>query len=346
MPRRIPLLLFATAVAAGAVLACGGESWVVIHTGDFGPGIAKVSGRLDDPHNLRTPDTLLSMYRQVGNAGTGINVKVARDGSFTTPPLPRGFYSFELIRTPHSATHPATTIGVGWVEVGDTDLDGVVLSVRRDMELQGRYRIASDRANPPWPESIHLSAPMVAGGTEVRWGSQNVFAAEGGRFFLRNAFGPRVLRAGYTPADKSRPAPARVLLDGRDITDIPTDFSEHEGSDLEVVITDQPPRLVGMVNHGPGSPARGVTVVMFSADPAKRFGWASTSHVATTGSSGLFSIAAMPGAYLVQALPEEADPLAALRSIPTLGRGAVPVEIGDEGTHRVVLTSRQPRPPR
>lgn len=336
MSHRIPVLVFL--LATSALLACGRESWVVIHTGDFGPGVARVSGRLDDPDNLRTQDTLLLMHRQIEDNPSGIHMRVAADGSFSTPAVPTGFYSLEVIRTPHSATHPATTIGLAWVEVGGTDLHDVVVPVRRDMELQGRYRIASDRAEPQWPASIHLQAVLVVDG--MRWwsGTQPTHAAEGGRFFLRNAYGPRVLRAGYTPADGSTPAPARVLLDGRDITDIPTDFSEHEGSDIEVVITDQPARVVGTVMHGPGRPARGAQVVMFSADPGKRFGWASTSHVARTTDAGLFAIAALPGSYLIQTVPAGMDPLAALRSIPTLGRDAVAVEVAEKGTQRVVLT--------
>jgi hypothetical protein len=31
-----------------------------------------------------------------------------------------------------------------------------------------------------------------------------------------------------------------VFLDGRDITDVPTDFSEYEKSALEVVLSDRP----------------------------------------------------------------------------------------------------------
>jgi hypothetical protein len=48
MARHIPRLVFIFATTAA--LACSGPTWVVVHTGDFGPGIATVSGRLDDPH--------------------------------------------------------------------------------------------------------------------------------------------------------------------------------------------------------------------------------------------------------------------------------------------------------
>ena len=342
MARR-PCLLTLVAFA-GAALACGGEHWVVVDFGDFGPGIATVSGRIDDPHGLRTPDMLLALNRQTERGSiSGIHIRLAADGSFTTPPLPSGPYAFELIRTPNSPTHPATSMGVGWVEVGGTDVNGVVVRVRRDMELQGRYRIASDRADPRWPASIHVLAPLVLDG--IRWWSstQVTHGAEGGRFVLRNAYGPRVLRIGYTPVAGGPAAPARVLLDGRDITDVPTDFSEHESSNLEVVITERPPRLVGMVTYGAGQPAPGVLVVMFAADPQKRLEWSSTSHVARTSDAGLFSIAALPGSYLVQAVPGETDAQAALRGIPGMGPGAVPVELVEGQRQRIVLTA--PRPP-
>lgn len=336
MARRIPFLVFL--LIASAVLACGRESWVVIETGNFGPGTLTVSGRLDDPHGLRTPDMVLAMNRQTESGLSGIHVRVADDGSFTTPLLPSGFYSFEAIRTPHSHTHPATAVGVGWVDVGVTNVSGVVIPIKRDMELRGRYRIAPDHGNLKWPENLYVSAPMIVDGQETWSPTQTTHGAEGGAFILRNAYGPRVLRVGYTPTDGSPPAPARVLLDGRDITDVPTDFSEHEGSDLEIVITARPPRVSGLVTRGPGSPARGVHVVMFSADPRKRFGWASTSRVARTNEQGVFVISALPGSYLIQTVPPEFEMRAVLRAVPALGQGAMEVEVGEAGTQRVVLT--------
>lgn len=236
MTRRIPLILFiAVSLSAVASPGCNETSWVV-QAGNFGPGSVTVSGRLDDPHGLRTEDAVVAMYRRRENGASGIHLEIAKDGSFASPLVPSGFYSFEVVRTPYSATHPATAIGVGWVDVDAADVTGLVLSVRRDTELVGSYRIAGDRANPPWPKSVHVQAPLVVGGTEIWWGAQVTHGAEGGRFILRNAYGPRVLRVSDTPASGYAAARVQVLLDGRDITNVPTDFSEHESSKLEVVL--------------------------------------------------------------------------------------------------------------
>jgi hypothetical protein len=78
--------------------------------------------------------------------------------------------------------------------------------------------------------------------------------APGGRFILRNAFGPRVLKFGYRVPTGPMWWPARVLLDGRDVTNVPTDFSEHPNARLEVVLTQRPARIVGLVTDADGRP--------------------------------------------------------------------------------------------
>jgi hypothetical protein len=113
----------------------------------------------------------------------------------------------------------------------------VVVTIQRDTSITGRFRVESDDPAVAWPPHIHVSAALVLDGLPTA----NVIAAEGapaGRFILRNARGPRLLRIGYTlPPGGTRGWVERVVLDGVDITNVPTDFSAHENSGLEVVLT-------------------------------------------------------------------------------------------------------------
>jgi hypothetical protein len=89
--------------------------------------------------------------------------------------------------------------------------------------------------------------------------------------------------------------PARVLLDGVDITNVPTDFSAHETGRLEVVFTQHPARIAGTVIDVSGQPVRAPWILVMSADPALQQEWAATNEVAQGNTKGRFSIAVMPG---------------------------------------------------
>jgi hypothetical protein len=45
------------------------------------------------------------------------------------------------VRTPHSATNPATVVGWKMVSVGGADVAGITVDVRRDVAIIGRFRM-------------------------------------------------------------------------------------------------------------------------------------------------------------------------------------------------------------
>jgi hypothetical protein len=92
------------------------------------------------------------------------------------------------------------------------------------------------------PPHIVVNAFLAMRGSPALHGAV-AEGAWGGKFVLRNAFGPRVLRAGYTRAPGAAWWPSRVLLDGVDITNTPTDFSTKAESVLEVGFTQHPARI-------------------------------------------------------------------------------------------------------
>ena len=196
-----------------------------------------ISGRIENPHGLEPEDGVLTMGIWTGNSGQSFFVRVEADGTFETHGLEPGTYALEFIRTHSSPTAPATPVSaVHFVEMRREDITGVVVTLQRDMALEGRYRVESDQADPPWPPSIHVSADPAH--EERPWPAmrQVAHALPNGRFVLRNAFGPHLLDVSYGNGLGRPWARARVFLDGRDITGIPTDFSAHTDSTLEVVI--------------------------------------------------------------------------------------------------------------
>jgi hypothetical protein len=98
--------------------------------------------------------------------------------------------------------------------------------------------------------------------------------------------GPRVLRCGYSLAADSRWWPSQVILDGMDITNVPTDFSAHENGRLEVVFTQHPARIQGTVVDASGQPVRAPWIAVGAADPALRQHWSSMWHAAQGNTRG------------------------------------------------------------
>ncbi len=127
--------------------------------------------------------------------------------------------------------------------------------------------------------------------------------AAGGRFVLRNAFGPRLLRCGYTLAPGARWWPGRVLLNGLDITNLPTDFSEHEGAELEVWFTRHPSRVTGVVMDPEGRPVPHAWVLIFAEDAGLRQLWSEARDAQQADAHGKFGFPLLPGRYALRALP-------------------------------------------
>ena len=119
------------------------------------------------------------------------------------------------------------------------------------------------------------------------------------------------------------------MLDGVDITNVPTDFGHHEEGRLEVVFTQHPARIRGTVTDESGQPVRAPWVLVAAAAPALRQYWSSMLEVTQGNTRGEFSIAVAPGRYLVTAVPQErftSYPTARRNILPMTPRG-LPVEI-------------------
>jgi hypothetical protein len=262
-----------------------------------------IAGRVLDAQGRVPQGVALFLYTRDGGEGSYSQapVPLAKDGSFTTRRMPRGTYVLDVGPDPRGSMDADVDGGLAVVDLDTTDVTGVAITTRRSA-LRGRYVMRSDNPAAKWPSHIHVLATLVEGADapEVSVMSQG---APNGEFVLRNAFGRRILRTGYTLASGERWWPESVLLDGVDVTNIPTDFSAKPNAKLEVTFTQHPARIAGRVTTATGQPAPGAWVVVFGADPTLWRRWASTTEVVQTVSGGRFSSTTTPGRYVVVALP-------------------------------------------
>lgn len=199
----------------------------------------RITGRVVDAHDVRPQDAVVMVWQVLEYGATGSAsgepAAIGRDGSFRTRRLVPGTYVLEIVRTPSSATSRRIPAGVGIVRVGASSVSGVNVAVRRDTAITGRFRMDSETP-APWPTHIAVMAVLVHEDAELPV-ARIADGGPGGTFHLRNAYGPRVLRFGYVLAPGTWWRPWKVLLDGKDITNTPVDFSEHENGQLEVVFS-------------------------------------------------------------------------------------------------------------
>ena len=156
-------------------------------------------------------------------------------------------------------------------------------------------------------------------------------------------FGPHVLRFGYVLAPGSPWWPSRVLLDGKDATNVPIDLSQHHNGQLELVFTQHPARIAGIVSDALGRPANAPWVMVTGSDPASWQPWATTSEVAKGNATGRFALTVPPGEYLVNAVPEGRFPSwsVARDGLHRIAFGGVTVAVKDRETKRVDVTLQE-----
>jgi hypothetical protein len=332
--RRLAVVAFAVLAAA----APGGQRF----GGDAQVGHT-ISGRVVDPQQLRPEGAILMLGQPAGPSSFGSTPgPIAADGSFTTARLKPGVYVVALVRTPHSATKPATVVAQTIVRLAGVDVSNITVTVRPDSTLTGRFRMESDNPQAVWPTHVNVLAFLAVDGLPMA-AAAGAQGGPNGTFILRNILGPRVLRCGYVPAPGSSWWPSRVVLDGRDVTNVPTDFSAHPHGQLEVVFTQHPARLTGTVTDAAGQPVPTPWVLVAGRDPAAAHIWATTSDVTQADRMGRFAIAVSPGAYRVHAVPAAmfASREAARSGMSRIVFGGVPALVKDRERTVVTVTLQE-----
>ena len=296
-----------------------------------------ISGRVVDPQRLQPEGAQLSLRLEGDVALTSEVVGVNTDGSFATRRLAAGMYVLQVVR-PHSRTHPARVVAFSTVTVSTQDVNGVTVVIRPDSAVHGRFRMETNNPAATWPAYIGVSALLALEGAPAL-ASMAADGAPGGHFWLHNAFGLRVIRTDYRLSG-AQWWPTRVLLDGVDITNVPTDFSSSGKSELEVVFTQHHPAHFAFSMLGrDGQPIRNAWVVIVAADRKLWQEWATTTLIRQLYASASFDFATLPGRYLARGFPPDAFPSAraALQQLDRLMTGATPVDLRDRETKMLRL---------
>ena len=204
--------------------------------------LVPVSGHVFNKNGQPAPDaTVLMIPTEAGEAQTDVAVRARSDanGRFAYPGIPPGPYVLQVF---NRGAFGSRTVGVPTIPEG---VAGIEVTVRPPVSARGRLRFeggpAPDKENVwvTFARTDFASGPIGSNSMTVKPGEDWSFALHGLAWIgLIRVIPPK----GW--ALKS------VMLNGRDIVDVPSDFQTADVNGLELVMTNRLASIVGTVTDG------------------------------------------------------------------------------------------------
>jgi 5-hydroxyisourate hydrolase-like protein (transthyretin family) len=277
---------------------------------------------------LATPDRLKRMDFNLARGST------APDGTFVLRNVPQGMYTMQGFAPPppdYRGPGNLNAFPFGWMplDVGDANLDGLVLKTTSGATLRGKIVLDDTAVAPPAAGQIRvMTIPVEFDSAPVGGGPEPFQMHDDFTFELARQSGVRRIFVNVASPQWSL---KKITLNDIDITDTPVDLRTKDVEGVTVVISPKVTRVSGGVTDDKG-PVADYVVVVFSSDPTK---WIDRSRFIAIGrptQQGRFTVGGLPPEdYLAIALPnvvgfEYMDPeflqqLRVLATSFTLGEG-------------------------
>jgi protocatechuate 3,4-dioxygenase beta subunit len=203
-----------------------------------------------------------------GPGFTSFGVSMGPGGTFTFRNVPPGTYEIMARAmaprepgTVPSGPPPMTEMGSVRLEIGMANVENVIVSMRPGETVTGE--IALDDVPPAnYRANVFLQLPE-----RRSFGPPPNVEVTGNTFTARGLFGPVLVRGSVSGASQGSGWTLKaVLLDGKDITDVPVALGAAHSGRLQLLFTSKAPSLEGTVTDDSGKPTRDATVVIFGYD--------------------------------------------------------------------------------
>jgi Carboxypeptidase regulatory-like domain len=251
-----------------------------------------ISGTVVDAGGGPAPGATLHLSRFAVGRVTSSTVQVDANGGFTIRNVQPGEYAIQG-STPSAAAFVQ-------VRVEDSDLDGMVVTLRNTVDVQGRFVPEDSSATlPPVPGSGLMIDARLRDEHLPGMGSRLItFARKDLTFTLEKVFGQRLLT--FTNAPRGWYVKS-VRYDGREIIDTATEFKGGAGAPtLEIVLGNRGASVTGTVVDDGGGPAAAIVYMLRE----KAAGGIDIAAWASTASGGAFTIGPERGGeYVLVAMP-------------------------------------------
>ena len=191
------------------------------------------------------------------------------------------------------------------IAIGDTDINGITLSLREGTRATGsivfdgsKERPAANRFTSNWVGFEPVDTQPNAATARAPIGADGTFAAPSlvpGRYIVR----PNFVFPGWTIKS--------ITVGGRNVIDDPLDIGSSDVSGVMITMTDRPTEVSGTVRTSSGQPDPRARVVVF---PSDRERWTQVNagrRLTSTNSTpkGAFSFSGLPaGDYFVAAISD------------------------------------------
>jgi hypothetical protein len=271
--------------------------------------IFKITGTVLTSNGEPASAVDVSLVQNEPGSSTSFGTSIGPNGTFTFRNVPPGSYEVvarlqppRMIGPGQPPPGPPDILAMGRVrvDVTTTDVDNVMVPMRPGESVSGE--IVFDDAPPP---EFKATITMQVAEGRPSMGMMSPVTVSGTTFHGRGLFGSYVIRGGLT-AGSSVWFLKAVLLNGKDITDVPVAFSSAHSGHLQVVFTLRSAALEGTVTDEAGKPTRDAQVVIFGADEESWVPFSSRTRnaAAPRQDDGKFTTRGLrDGRYYVVALP-------------------------------------------
>jgi hypothetical protein len=304
------------------------------------PPTFTVSGRVVEADGQPARDVVVTIgHGRDENGFLDESCEIGADGVFRSAGLEPGLYVVNAFLP--SADSAVSRGGYSVVAIRDRDIADVTVTLHPSTTVSGRVTFESERSMDAPQPTVHVLAMLAVEGMRVNHAT-TASVADDGTFTLPGVYGPRLIRVGYG-GDRNSPPwwPKAVFVDGANVTNVPIDFSTRSSARVEVVFSDRPTAVVGLVHDEAGLPVDGARVLLFSKDPAMWAAWSTAVQTGVSDENGRFwFVAPMPaGDYRAIALREIPTPsiAEAVDELARLEKFATPIVVSESKIARIEL---------
>ncbi len=262
--------------------------------------------RLDMVQTARVEGMVMTSDGQVVTAGsvmlaaaglnplrTSTSTRIMPDGRFVFQNVTPGTFAATASGTGPTAGQYAQTV----IEVNGADVFGVQLTMRPLLSFSGTLAF---RGGATAPALANRRIPLRTIGAGLAGAPMPAVTPtdRNGRFSVTNVFPGSYVIGGPLPfgptTDSVTWALESVMVDGRDVTDLPIDINADTlPKDLVVTFSDRYQELSGRITRATGAPAPEYTIIVFPEDKAY---WISGSRRIVTARPGTDGRFVMSGA--------------------------------------------------
>jgi protocatechuate 3,4-dioxygenase beta subunit len=299
----------------------------------------RISGTVVDAAGTAAQNPFVSFTTFEANGSSSTSVALSADGSFAIANVPSGDYAIEATiggpERPEQTQEPEA--GFQPLVVDSSDVEGVVISMAKSVEVAGRF--VFEETGPtlikPQGSGLFLSARLAGDELRGRGSSVTAHTGEDRTFRFRRMFGKRTFDVANVPRGWYVKA---IRYRGRDIIDEATELKAGtDPSALEVVLSNLGAAVTGRVTDDRGNPVRGARVFLLPANLARlsRF-----PDYVTTSATGSFRAGPQrPGDYVLVALgPSGSLPLNDRSRLTQLAQVGERITLGDAEERTLDLT--------